>query len=375
VLLLFLVPFVYAQETRNVTAEGVASVGSDPAAARDKAIEDALRRAVEQAVGSMVESETAVENYQLLSDRIYSRSSGFVKNYEVISENTEGNLMRVRITAVVNSGDLNNDLSAIGLLHRRMKYPRVMVMIAEDNIMRTNYWEQIYSLSNSQSESIIIAKLKAKGFNVVDPAYLRKSVSANEAKSAWQGDYQAAGRIGKKLGAEVAIVGQAISTRAANNIAGSDLLSMSTAVNAQAVKAGTGEIIAQASDQGTAAHINEVMALQQSMQKASDKVADSLISGILDTWKRESSGARSLAMEVHDISPAELERLKANLESLRGVTEVIVRDFSNGSAEMNIQSKTDAQDLSSLIGKTKFSGFKLVLIESSTDRLEYRVTH
>src|SRR5262245_4601069 len=99
-----------------VTAEGVASIGTDKAAAHDKAIEDALRRAVEQAVGTMVESETSVENYQLLSDKIYSRSSGYVKKYQVVSEQAEGNLLRIRIEAEVDSGYLNSDLAAIGLL-------------------------------------------------------------------------------------------------------------------------------------------------------------------------------------------------------------------------------------------------------------------
>ena len=372
---LFVLGGLLFAQSQTVTSEGVATIGSDRAAARDKAIEDALRRAVEQAVGTMVESETSVEDYKLLSDRIYSRSSGYVQRYDVISENAEGNLLRVRIEAEVNSGNLNSDLAAIGLLQRRMKYPRVVVMIAEDNIMRAGYFEEIYSLSNSQSEAVLIEALKAKGFNVVDPGYLRKSVSAGEAKAAWEGNQQAAGGIGKRLGAEVAIVGQAISTRAANNIHGSDLLSMSTTINVQAVKAGTGEIMAQASGQGTAAHINEVVALQESMKKASYQVTDAIIDGILQTWERESSGTRTLAMEVHDITSAELDRLKSSLEKLRGVTEVIVREFSDGSADLNIVAKTDAQDLSDAIGKARFSGFRLILLESSTDRLEYRVNH
>ncbi|MCI0414047.1 flagellar assembly protein T N-terminal domain-containing protein [bacterium] len=366
---------IFAQDTKTVVSEGVANLGSDRAAARDKAIEDALRRAVEQAVGTMVESETSIEDYKLLSDRIYSQSAGYVKKYEVISENADGGLLRVRIQAEVDSGYLNNDLAAIGLLHRRMKYPRVVVMIAEDNILRTNYWEQVYSLSNSQSEAVVIARLKGKGFNVVDPGSLRKSVSGKEAQAAWQGNYQAAGGIGKKTGAEIAIIGQAISTRAASNIYGSDMLSMSTTINVQAVKSGTGEIIAQASGQGTAAHINEVMALQESMKKASDKVADAIIGGILQTWEKESSGTRTLALEIHDITKTELDRLKVALEKLRGVTEVIVREFSDGDADINLVAKTDAQELSDSISKAKFSGFRLTLLESSTDRLEYRVTH
>jgi hypothetical protein len=365
---------VFAQETKMVTAEGVATLGADRAAARDKAIEDALRRAVEQAVGTMVESETNVENYKLLSDRIYSRSSGYVKRYDVISESGEGGLMRVKISAEVNSGSLNSDLAAIGLLQRRMKYPRLVVMIAEDNVMRTNYYEQIYSLSNSQSEAVLISRLKEKGFNVVDPGYLRKAVSGSEARAAWEGNNQAAGGIGTKLGAEIAIVGQAISTRSASNIYGSDLLSMSTTINVQAVKAGTGEVMAQASGQGTAAHINEVVALQESMTKASEKIADSIIDGILQTWQRESGGTRTLAIEIHDISSGELDRLRSSLEKLRGVTEVIVREYSDGNADLNVVAKTDAQDLADSIRSASFSGFRLNLLSSSTDRLEYSVS-
>lgn len=372
----FFLLFIFSTaHSDSVIAEGVANIGNDPAAARDKAIEDALRRAVDQAVGAIVESETLTENYQLISDRIYSHSSGYVQTYNVISETREGNLLRVRVSADVKSADLQNDLAGIGMLQRRMKYPRVMVMIAEDNLVSSSTFYQAYSVSNSQSEAAVNAKLKAKGFNVVDPGSVRKSMSASEAKAAFGGDYDTAGRVGTKLGAEIVIVGQATSIRAANNIAGSDLLSMSSTINAKAVKAGTGEIIAQASGQGTAAHINEVAALQQSLAKASDQIADQLIAGILESWQQDTSGSRNLVLEVQDISPAELENVKSALLKLRGVTDVLVRSFSGGLADVNIQAKTDAQDLADSITKTKFTGFRLVLIESSMDRLEYRVVH
>ena len=294
-LILLFVSAVFAQETRQVTAEGVASLGSDPAAARDKAIDDALRRAVEQAVGTMVESDTAVQNYQLLSDKIYSHSAGYVKNYNVDSESKDGGLLRIKITADVSTGDLSNDLGGIGLLNRRMKYPRVMVSIVEENMLNTNSWWNAYTVSNNQAESTVRQRMKAKGFNIVDPTFMKNNLHAAEARKAWEGDNEIAGQFGKRLGAEVVIIGTATSTTAANNIAGSDLLSVSSTINVSAVKAGTGEIIAQASGQGTAAHINEVAALQQSMAKASDQISDQLISGILDTWQKESSGTRTLA--------------------------------------------------------------------------------
>ncbi|HEV8539645.1 MAG TPA: hypothetical protein VGQ60_00645, partial [Nitrospiraceae bacterium] len=51
-------------QSQTVTADGVAGIqGGDKAIARDNAIQDALRKAVEQAVGTMVASETMVENF------------------------------------------------------------------------------------------------------------------------------------------------------------------------------------------------------------------------------------------------------------------------------------------------------------------------
>jgi len=50
-----------AQETKTVTAEGVAAIqGNARDIARDAAIEDAQKRAVEQAIGILIDSQTQV---------------------------------------------------------------------------------------------------------------------------------------------------------------------------------------------------------------------------------------------------------------------------------------------------------------------------
>lgn len=115
--------------------------------------------------------------------------------------------------------------------------------------------------------------------------------------------------------------------------------------------------------------------MQQALLKAADKAGDELIDGILETWKKESSGTRELLVQIDDISAAEIDKVKTTLGKMRGVTEVIVRNVSDGSADINIESKTDAQDLSDVIGKANFPGFKLVLVDSSVDHLQYKVVH
>ena len=67
-----------ASTTISTTAEGVGVIESgNTASARDQAIRDGLRIAVEQAVGTLVASETLVQNYEVLRDQIYSKTQGY----------------------------------------------------------------------------------------------------------------------------------------------------------------------------------------------------------------------------------------------------------------------------------------------------------
>ncbi len=78
-ILFFVVPVsgLAAQDGVPVTAEGMAVVtAGNTAIARDQAVNDAQRKAVEQAVGSMVSSQTVMENYEVLSDSVYTKSNG-----------------------------------------------------------------------------------------------------------------------------------------------------------------------------------------------------------------------------------------------------------------------------------------------------------
>ncbi|MFA4910895.1 MAG: flagellar assembly protein T N-terminal domain-containing protein, partial [Desulfobacteria bacterium] len=110
VLLCFVIIFVVAKSVHGeqqlqlqvVKAEGMgAIVNNDKAIARDNAIEDALRKAVEQAVGTLVSSETMVENFQLLSDSIYTKTEGYIQKYKIISEAPAENIYKVNIEATV----------------------------------------------------------------------------------------------------------------------------------------------------------------------------------------------------------------------------------------------------------------------------------
>ena len=120
----------FSEETGLVTAEGVAAVQEGAAdIARDAAVEDAQKKAVEQAIGMFIDSRTQVEQYRVISDNILSRAKGYVKSYTILDERTDSGLLRVRISAEVALGRLSDELSAIGISTRASGGARTMSIV------------------------------------------------------------------------------------------------------------------------------------------------------------------------------------------------------------------------------------------------------
>ncbi|HEX9919993.1 MAG TPA: flagellar assembly protein T N-terminal domain-containing protein, partial [Candidatus Methylomirabilis sp.] len=178
--LLFLWSPSPAEELKSTQAEGVAVIlENNLAVARDAAVEDALRKSVEEAVGTMIDSQTLVENFQLVSDRIYSQAHGYIKGYRIVKEQRDDQLMRVRVEASVATGSLQDDLSALRILLTRVHKPRLMVLIEEKNLGaddQLQHWSDL-----SQVESVLTQKFLEKGFTFVDQAAVKRNVSRDQA--------------------------------------------------------------------------------------------------------------------------------------------------------------------------------------------------
>jgi hypothetical protein len=105
-------------ETRTVVAEGRAAINFDRGgvpAAREAAIAQALRAAVEKATGVFVSARTLTSNYQLVQDEVTTRAEGFATLGEIVSEQVRGDEVRVTIRALVSLRPLAERLKALNL--------------------------------------------------------------------------------------------------------------------------------------------------------------------------------------------------------------------------------------------------------------------
>lgn len=342
--IIFLLSFnasIFAEEkpdSKTVTATGVASIINDKLEARNLALNDALRKAVEQAVGIIVSSNTIVENFQLLNDNVYTHTEGYIKSYKVVDEKSDYNTYQLTIEAEVGLGKLENDLATIGLISQKKNKPRILFMISEENT------------GGKITENKLKGIFHQKGFNVVEG-----------------GDAQS---IGEESQAEVVIRGKAIVTEA--GVKRGNVGSYSANITATAFRMDNEEILASAKTNAVSRHIDAVTGGSEALERAASELAEELINQVIQKWNSEVSGTISVKTNIDGVTDyANLTEIIAYLQKdIPGVAKVIQRNFDNGKAVLDLELRAiNTEILAKKITEKKFKNFKLNVISVSANAI------
>jgi hypothetical protein len=326
---LALVLCVTASAQQVVTVTGTAAIlNRDTAQARDRAVESALRAAVEQVVGTMVDSESMVKNNELLSDKIFTQTKGYIASYNILSEkpDMDSNIYSVRVEATVKQGNLQNDLNSLGVLMRRMKMPRVAVALREE----------VYETASTT----LIRLLKDKGFLMVDTGGREPwrqstfwTIKENE-----QVDLLG------KYGAEVVILGTAAGSGGAQ-VGNSAMRGYQGTVSMKALKSDTHEVLGSATATGKAVDVSDA-GIDQALRQAVTVAGNDLMKQITSQWAQETSSTRVLTLEILTKNLAKVQEVSKRLQTEgRGIQEVVVRQSGAGGAELSVSMQGDASEL------------------------------
>src|SRR5512137_777819 len=240
-------PAAAADEVRTTEATGQAAIAGDLLAAKEQAKDDALRNCVQQVATTVVTAATESDQAQLLSDKVYSHSTGYIRKYDVLEDKQEGNVWTTKLKCEVSEAKLDEDLMAFGIAYRREGMPRIMVMIAEQAINATEatgWWQGGGNAADLRvMENSFMDRMSKSGFTFVDPEILSGKVKLEVVGA--DPNAQQAREIGSLAGAEVVIVGRAIA-KPLGSIAldNGTFYSAVANVSARAVETKTGKILA-----------------------------------------------------------------------------------------------------------------------------------
>ena len=101
--------FCFLLGTANAADVIVKGVGAN----RTIALSEAFKEAVRQGIGTYIESNTIVQNDEIIKDNIIELAYGYVENYKVLSESQKGKTYHIRIQANVSNEAVSAVLSNI----------------------------------------------------------------------------------------------------------------------------------------------------------------------------------------------------------------------------------------------------------------------
>ena len=105
-----------AMERQSVEADGIAAIqGSNLAQARDRAMTQALRGAIEKTIRSSVPPEALAARQAVLDGKIYPSAERYIVHYRILREAEQDGSYAVRIAATVDVGVLREDLRRHGV--------------------------------------------------------------------------------------------------------------------------------------------------------------------------------------------------------------------------------------------------------------------
>lgn len=359
-----LVPSARGEDGIQTTeAVGQAAVVGDVLAAKQQAKDDAMRNCVQQVASTVVTAATETDQAQLLSDKVYAHSMGYIRKFQILDDKQDGNTWVTKLQCDVSEAKLDEDMMAFGIAYRRAGMPRIFVLISEQAInatQATGWWQGGGNTADLRvMENAFMDRMEKSGFTFVDPEVLHGKVRL-EAIGA-DPNIQAAREIGVKSGAEMVIVGRAIAKPLGEmQIDNGTFYSAVANVSARAVRTDTGEIVATAEFTGTAGRgFEQTTAGRQAFSEAGRQLARDLFAKIGKVWTREQSGVRRLMLTVKGVDDyARLAQFKNLLvQSVRGVKDVQERSMAGGKADLDVTLSGRSSDLATELATRKFTGF------------------
>lgn len=369
VFLVGIVPQIAMSQPTTVESQGVAAIiRGNLDISRDKAIEDALRNAVEQATGSLIENETLVENYQLLSDKIYSQSRGYVQTYEVLNEKVDQGLYRVTIQASVASGELKNDLRALNVLMRQVRKPRVMVLFEETMSEGVN--------SGRLAEDAVSKVLLDNGFKLVDANTVRRNLGHDKVRGLLAGDGRVAAVISDKYGAEMLLLGTAQAVTNQVTIGDIKINSNQAVISAKLVRADTGEVKVSVTRQAAKPHVNSLSGIQMAISEASELLANDMIDKIIQIFREEVYNIANVNLTIFGLQGYGhlQEVIQLISDNVRGIKEIYQRNYTMGTAELEVELTGSTQSLAADLTTREFGNYKFDIKESTHNQLQVYIT-
>jgi hypothetical protein len=369
-----------AERTETLQVIGRGRIYRDNVAkARNEAIADGLRNAVEQAVGLLIPSASVVEEFQLLNDEIYPKADEVIHDYKVLTESQSAPYYRLVVRVTIFRNILESILQDMGILTTEKGMPSVVFWLEEQNIGQVSprySWDQsLFSNPALTIERTLSRYMHEKGFFVID-----KTTAPTfgmdfqlEARGRKLSD-DAAIRLARQLNAEVVVVGRG-SARIGGNVSGTGVKSVEAVLSVRAIRADNGRTIGSSERIRASVDEDEVAAGTEALALAASDAAEDLCEQLVASWSKEATQPLIVELIVGGIDEyGDFVSFRTILrDEVRHVKDVHLKAIKAGEAKMDVEIKGNSRMLADALMLKRFEGFGVHISQVDQDRIRLEI--
>lgn len=302
----FIVPTViFAQGKIQLTYQVEAQVsvfGNDFVKARELAVSLAFKSALEKALRNFLGDKKFEANQKNFSKTL-KHADRYVQSYRFLEavDDPIGKKSEVVMQVTLFPNALGKSLSNIGMAIGLASSKKVIILILEKSLTAgeaVSFWETV-----PISEAALVQNFTENGVNVVSRDLVKDTVSEENVLNAVKGNINSAVQIGLNVGADIVILGNAVSSRLENQIeSGESAIQTTISVRVISVLAST--VIAAKSDFATARNEDLFVSELEAFGDASRKLSKFLLNSLNRYWKAPSASQGFQDSRPRPLSPA-----------------------------------------------------------------------
>jgi hypothetical protein len=245
--------------------------------------------------------------------------------------------------------------------------PRFMIMIDEKNL-------GTYSID--EAEKVITEYLMANGMEVVDAELIKTNMDRDKALQIMNASPRSAAALGLQFGADVVLVGKAISKGSADQIKDTAFRSYQASVSLKAIRTDTAEILAMESREAAKIHVDDLAGGSLAIREAAYPLIRDLLPKMTARLGKAGSGEiRKIQLVIGDVTQIwQVAAVKQVLrERIPGTIEVIQRGFVSGVATFDIHCQGDSQRLAEELTLVNPGPFRLKVLGVAPNKLNMKL--
>ncbi len=357
-----------AAKTKTFVVIGTATVrGTNVSGARQKAISDSLVTAVALMTAELLQTDAVVENFSQLNELLFDQTSTYIQDYKVLTEASSGKAYRVVVQATVSGDNISKRLSAAGVLKSQKTLPRVLLLIAEQDLMQMSpgfWWDQQGPGFQSLAATAMSAQLQEAGFVIIETSTMRNRPLLNwETYDQPDLTDQQAVELGSRLQADVVILGTAIA-RLSTNVMGSEMKSFNGTVSGRVIRVDSTEPLLSFTRTATAVNEDDIIGSREALEDVGALAGRVLAEELTVVWQKQASRPAVVQMLIRGTSNlASYVKFRKKLNTISGVQGIRVKEIEPNEATLLVEYKGKAKDLAAALMLQNFETFGINIFE------------